>query len=51
MLKSTNEYPATSKGFTITIGNDSIAHFVMLAVGKEKKKLYFLIMEYLEMKE
>ena len=40
---SNNEYPATSKGLTISIGNDSIAAFAMLAAGKEKKETVLLL--------
>ncbi|CAN5298397.1 hypothetical protein BH23BAC2_BH23BAC2_25590 [soil metagenome] len=37
------EYPATSEEITITIGNDSIAAFAMLAAGKEKKETVILV--------
>lgn len=37
------EYPATSEEITITIGNDSIAAFAMLAAGKEKKETVILL--------
>ena len=41
-----NEYPATSKGLTISIENDSIAAFLMLAAGKEKKETVLLLHGY-----
>ncbi len=37
------EYPASSEEITITIGNDSIAAFAMLAAGKEKKETVILV--------
>ena len=40
---SNNDYPATSKEITITIGNDSIAAFGMLAAGKDKKETVLLL--------
>jgi len=40
---SNNDYPATSKEITITIGNDSIAAFGMFAAGKEKKETVILL--------
>ena len=43
---SNNEYPATSKGLTISIENDSIAAFAMLAAGKEKKETVLLLHGY-----
>jgi len=40
---SNNDYPATSKAITITIGNDSIAAFGLFAAGKEKKETVLLL--------
>ena len=41
--ESITEEPATSKGITISIGNDSIAAFALLAAGKEKKETVLLL--------
>lgn len=43
---SNNESPATSKGLTISIENDSIAVYAMLAAGKEKKETVLLLHGY-----
>ena len=40
---SPKNYPAISEEITITIGNDSIAAFGMLAAGKEKKETVILL--------
>jgi pimeloyl-ACP methyl ester carboxylesterase len=40
---SNDEYPASSKGITISIGNDSIAAYAMLASGNEKKETILLL--------
>lgn len=40
---SNNDYPATSKEITITIGKDSIAAFGMFAAGKGKKETVLLL--------
>ncbi len=44
--ETTNEYPATSKGLTISIENDSISAYAMLAAGKEKKETVILLHGY-----